>query len=102
MAPQLSLPADARRAINDHDRRWRIHFGIRAIAALFSFIGLIIFAVTVKQSKDAYGGNDWADGFPIAPVSRRSFPWAVAIEFWPPLRPYPNPPSNHALHEADY
>ena len=73
MASKMTLPADTRRALSDHDRKWRIHFGIRAFAAFLAFIAMIIFAVTVHQSKEYYGGNDWVDGFPVAPVSRSYF-----------------------------
>ncbi|KAL9638150.1 MAG: hypothetical protein Q9164_001744 [Protoblastenia rupestris] len=68
MAPSLPLPAETRRTLNEHDHRWPFKFGIRAIATLFSFIGIVIFASTVSLSKKYYGGNDWVDGLPIGPL----------------------------------
>ena len=79
MAPKMTLPADTRRALSDHDRKWRIHLGIRAFAAFLAFIAMIIFAVTVHQSKENYGGNDWVDGFPIAPVRKLSILYSTRI-----------------------
>ncbi|KAL9126820.1 MAG: hypothetical protein Q9217_004194 [Psora testacea] len=68
MATSLRLPPETRRTLNEHDPRWAIKFGMRAAAAFFSLIGMIIFAVTVSLSKQNYGGNDWVDGMPIAPL----------------------------------
>ncbi|KAL9099397.1 MAG: hypothetical protein Q9163_005095 [Psora crenata] len=63
-----TLPAETRRTLNESDRRWPVQFGMRAVAAFLSFIGTIIFAVTISISKQNYGGSDWVDGMPIAPL----------------------------------
>lgn len=43
--------------------------GMRAVATLFAFVAMILFAATTNVSKQNYGGNDWVDGLPLAPVS---------------------------------
>ena len=71
MSPSLPLPAETRRRLNEHDRRWPLKFGLRAVATLFAFIAMVIFAATTSESKKNYGGNDWVDGMPLAPVCPR-------------------------------
>ncbi len=66
--PSMPIPAETRRRLNENDRRWPIKFGMRAVATFFAFIAMILFAVTTNLSKMKYGGNDWVDGMPIAPV----------------------------------
>ncbi|KAL2044897.1 hypothetical protein N7G274_002672 [Stereocaulon virgatum] len=68
MSPSLPLPAETRRRLDEHDRRWPFKFGLRAVATLFAFIAMVIFAATISESKKNYGGNDWVDGMPLAPV----------------------------------
>ena len=65
----FSLTPETCRALRENDRRWPIHFGLRAVATLFAFIAMVLFAVTTNLSKINYGGNDWVDGMPLAPVS---------------------------------
>jgi len=65
----LSITPDTRRALSDNDRRWPIKLGMRAVATLFAFVAMILFAVTTNLTKLNYGGNDWVDGLPLAPVS---------------------------------
>ena len=45
---------------------------LRALNIPFSLIAMILFAVTTSVSKLNYGGNDWTDGLPLAPVSCHS------------------------------
>ena len=45
-----------------------IKLGMRAFATLFAFIAMILFAVTISSTRLNYGGNDWVDGMPLAPV----------------------------------
>lgn len=66
--PSLPLPAETQRALTEHDRRWPIKLSMRAVATFFAFIAMILFAVTTSLSKLNYGGNDWVDGLPLAPV----------------------------------
>ena len=47
----------------------RSELAIRAVTSLLAFISVVLFGVTIHQSKAEYGGNDWTDGFPIGPVS---------------------------------
>jgi len=42
---------------------------MRALAIPLAFIAMTLFAVTTNVSKLNYGGNDWVDGMPLAPVS---------------------------------
>ena len=65
----MALSAEIQHNLASGNARWRLEFATRALLTLFSFISIIIFAVTVHQSKAVYGGNDWTDGFPIGPVS---------------------------------
>ncbi|KAF6228169.1 hypothetical protein HO133_007899 [Letharia lupina] len=65
---RMSISAETRRQLNDHDRRWPIKLGLRALAVPLAFIAMILFAVTTSVSKMNYGGNDWTDGLPLAPV----------------------------------
>ena len=67
--PSLPLPAETRRCLDEHDRRWPVKFGMRAFSTFLAFIAMILFAVTTSLSKKNYGGNDWVDGMPLAPVS---------------------------------
>ena len=67
MAPTIISP-ETRRQLNSEDRRWPIKLGLRALAIPFAFIAMILFAVTTSQTKLNYGGNDWTDGLPLAPV----------------------------------
>ncbi|MCJ1450046.1 hypothetical protein MMC28_000374 [Mycoblastus sanguinarius] len=66
--PNLPLPAETRRSLSENDRRWPIKLGIRAASTFFAFIAMILFAVTTSLSITNYGGNDWTDGLPLAPV----------------------------------
>lgn len=66
---RLPIPPETRRQLNDDDRRWPVKFGLRALAMFFAFIAMILFAVVTSSSKLNYGGNDWTDGLPLAPVS---------------------------------
>ncbi|KAF6240053.1 hypothetical protein HO173_001663 [Letharia columbiana] len=65
---RMSISAETRRQLNGHDRRWPIKLGLRALAVPLAFIAMILFAVTTSVSKMNYGGNDWTDGLPLAPV----------------------------------
>jgi len=65
----LSITPDTRRALSEHDRRWPTKLGMRAVATLFAFVAMILFAVTTNLTKLNYGGNDWVDSLPLAPVS---------------------------------
>lgn len=66
--PGLPLPAETRRCLHEQDHRWYVKFILRAVAILFALVSMILFAVTVSLSKANYGGNDWVDGLPLAPV----------------------------------
>ena len=68
--PSVPITAETRRRMNEDDRRWPIKFGMRAVSTFFAFIAMILFAVTTSLSKKNYGGNDWVDGLPLAPVCR--------------------------------
>ncbi|KAL6714507.1 hypothetical protein ACLMJK_007932 [Lecanora helva] len=59
---------ETRRTLNENDRRWPLKLGMRAVATLFAFIAMVLFAATTDISKRNYGGNDWVDGMPLAPV----------------------------------
>ena len=65
----MALALETRRNLDERDRRWLVEFCLRAFTAGLSFLGILLLAVTVEMTKDNYGGNDWVDGFPIAPVS---------------------------------
>lgn len=65
----MAISAETRTQLNQHDRRWPIKLGLRALAIPFAFIAMILFAVATSVSKLNYGGNDWTDGLPLAPVS---------------------------------
>lgn len=71
--PSLPINVETRRRLNEYDRRWPIKFGMRAVATVFAFIAMILFAVTTSLSKTNYGGNDWVDGLPLAPVCSNMF-----------------------------
>ena len=79
MAPSLPLPAETRRQLNEDDRRWPFKLGMRAVATLFAFIAMILFATCTNLSKIHYGGNDWVDAMPLAPVC--SFRILAALSF---------------------
>ena len=66
---RLPIPVETRRRLNEDDRRWPIKLGLRALAIPFAFIAMVLFAVATSLSKQNYGGNDWTDGLPLAPVS---------------------------------
>ena len=68
MPPSLPLPIETRRRLNEHDRWWPLKFGLRAVATLYAFIAMVIFAATTSETKKYYGGNNWVDGMPLAPV----------------------------------
>ena len=42
---------------------------MRAVATLFAFVAMVLFATATDLTKRNYGGNDWVDGLPLAPVS---------------------------------
>lgn len=65
----LSITPDTRRTLSENDRRWPTKLGMRAVATLFAFVAMILFAVTTNLTKLNYGGNDWVDSLPLAPVS---------------------------------
>ena len=65
----LSITPETRRSLTENDRRWPFKLGMRAVATLFAFIAMILFADVTNLSKINYGGNDWVDGMPLAPVS---------------------------------
>ena len=67
--PRLPISLETRQRLNEDDRRWPIKLGLRALAIPFALIAMILFAVTTALSKKYYGGNDWTDGLPLAPVS---------------------------------
>ena len=69
---RLPISVETRRQLNDHDRRWPIKLGLRALAIPFAFIAMILFAVSTSLTRLNYGGNDWTDGLPLAPVSWKS------------------------------
>ena len=81
MAPSLRMPAETRRQLNEHDRRWPFNLGMRAAATLFAFIAMILFATCTNLSKQHYGGNDWVDAMPLAPVCSKSLKILVASLF---------------------
>ena len=64
----LSISPETRRTLREHDRRWPIKLGMRVVATFFAFIAMILFADVTNRSKLNYGGNDWVDGMPLAPV----------------------------------
>lgn len=66
---RVLISAETRRQLNQDDRRWPIKLGLRALAIPFALIAMILFAVTTSLSTLNYGGNDWTDGLPLAPVS---------------------------------
>ena len=66
----LAVHPETRRTLSENDRRWPIKLGMRGVATLFAFIAMILFAATTNISKKNYGGNDWVDGMPLAPVSK--------------------------------
>ncbi len=63
------LSSETRRRLGENDPRWPIKLGMRAFAIPLAFIAMILFAVTTNVSKLNYGGDDWVDGMPLAPVS---------------------------------
>ena len=63
------LSSETRRRLGENDRRWPIKYGMRAFAIPLAIIATILFAVTTNLSKQNYGGDDWVDGMPLAPVS---------------------------------
>lgn len=65
---RLPISLETRRQLNDDDRRWKIKLRLRALAIPLAIIAMILFAVTTSLSKLNYGGNDWTDGLPLAPV----------------------------------
>ena len=69
---RIPLSVETRRQLYDYDRRWPIKLGLRALAIPFAFIAMILFAATTSVTKLNYGGNDWTDGLPLAPVSSKS------------------------------
>ena len=69
---RLPISVETRRRLSEDDRRWPIKLGLRALAIPFALIAMILFAVTTALSKKNYGGNDWTDGLPLAPVSGMS------------------------------
>lgn len=79
---RLPITSEVRRTMSEQDRRWPVKFGMRAVAIPLAFIAMILFAVTTSLSKQNYGGDDWVDGMPLAPVSAK-------IQILPPfLRPF--------------
>ena len=77
---RLPISVETRQRLNEDDRRWPIKLGLRALAIPFAFIAMILFAVTTALSKKNYGGNDWTDGLPLAPVC-----WMSRLFYSPPL-----------------
>ncbi|KAL9137023.1 MAG: hypothetical protein Q9175_001780 [Cornicularia normoerica] len=65
---RMPISTETRRQLNDHDRRWPIKLGLRTLAIPFAFIAMILFAVATSVSIMNYGGNDWTDALPLAPV----------------------------------
>lgn len=68
---RLPITSEVRRTMSEQDRRWPVKFGMRAVAIPLAFIAMILFAVTTSLSKQNYGGDDWVDGMPLAPVSAK-------------------------------
>ena len=66
---RLPISVETRRQLDDHDCRWPIKLGLRAITIPFAIIAMILFAVSTSLTRLNYGGNDWTDGLPLAPVS---------------------------------
>ncbi|CAF9916791.1 hypothetical protein IMSHALPRED_003295 [Imshaugia aleurites] len=65
---RMRISPETRQQLNQHDRRWPLKLGLRALAIPLAFIAMILFAVATSVSKLNYGGNDWTDGLPLAPV----------------------------------
>ena len=60
--------ADTRRRLDEEDRRWPFKLALRAFAAFLAVPAMILFAASTSLSTQYYGGNDWVDGMPLAPV----------------------------------
>ena len=69
--PALRLPPETRRQLGNDDRRWPIKLGMRATVIPLAFIAMILFAVATSLTRQDFGGNDWTDAFPLAPVRRK-------------------------------
>ena len=67
----MMLNGETRRRLNEDDRRWRLKLGLRAFASCCAFLAMALFAAATNLSKMNYGGNDWVDALPLAPVSLR-------------------------------
>ena len=77
---RLPISVETRRRLSEDDRRWPIKLVLRALAIPCALIAMILFAVTTGLSKKNYGGNDWTDGLPLAPVS-----WMSRLFYSPSL-----------------
>lgn len=91
--PSLRKPAqtsafstETQRRLLEADRRWRTKCILRALAAVFSLIGLSLFAAAIPQwDTDFYWGGgpnrgDWQDGFPIGVVWIQHSPLHAILE----------------------
>ena len=65
----MVFSAETHRRLNEEDPRWRLKLGLRAFATFLAIPALILFAASTSLSKQYYGGDDWVDAFPLAPVS---------------------------------
>lgn len=76
---RLPITAETRRALTEYDPRWPLKLGMRAVATFFAFIDLLLFPIATGLSIKNYGGSDWVDGMPIAPVCLR---WGSVADVW--------------------
>ena len=61
--------AETRRLLSEQDRRWKLKLGLRAFSTFLAFFAFLLFAITTGLSVHYYGGTDWTDAMPLAPVS---------------------------------
>lgn len=68
----MPLPAETRRRLYENDAKWPVKLILRAIATIFAFLGMILFAVATSLTNQNFinlsGGGDWTDGMTLAPV----------------------------------
>lgn len=60
--------AERRQGLDEEDRRWRFKLGLRSVATFLAVPAMILFAASTGMSTHYYGGDDWVDGMPLAPV----------------------------------
>ena len=82
MMALLSIHPETRRTLSENDRQWPFKLAMRAVATLFAFIAMVLFAASTDMTKKNYGGNDWVDGMPLTPVSEIKSRSSVFFRPW--------------------